>query len=395
LRSRRVVLAGVDREMKGSGGGSAAAFAAVVLACGPTRSAQTVVAPPVHIDAQPRIVTADEVTTEADLANRGERALVEERWQDAVNAYRTLVLADPSGPHASEYMFALGLAFEGAQDRRGARDTFLELARRFPDGPKARTALVRAATLDAYLEDWSALASIGNALLGRSDIDDMDRIVGLGARGLARVELGDDMPASSDIHDGLDLSDQFHYGARDVLPVAVAQLRFALGELRRVRSERIQLDPEPATFLDRLEERCAGLMEAQASYAMAVRSADPHWAAMAGYRVGAMYRTLHETLTRIAAPQTSRTERQKQIFFAFMHVRYRVLLEKGLREMQETIALGERTSDSSQWIARAKEAKSEMEATLAEEKAQMGKMPFTEDEINTALELLKKRKPAK
>jgi hypothetical protein len=289
-------------------------------------------------------------------------------------------------------MFALGLAFEGLQDRRGARDTFLDLARRFPDGPKARTALVRAATLDAYLEDWSALASIGNAILGRADIDAMDRIVGLGARGLARVELGDDMPASLDIHDGLDLSDELHYGARDVLPVAVAQLRFALGELRRLRSERVALDPNPSTFLDKLEQRCAGLLEAQAAYAMAVRSADPHWAAMAGYRVGEMYRTLHQTLTRIAAPETSRTERQKQIFFAFMHVRYRVLLEKGLREMEQTVALGERTNDSSPWIVRAREARDEMQGALAEEKAQIDKMPFTEDEVKTALDLLKNRK---
>ena len=365
---------------------------ALALGCSGGPSARSVAAPPVRIDLQPRIVTADEVTTEAELASRGERALTEQRWQEAVNAYRTLVLAEPGGPHASEYTFALGLAFEGLQDRRSARDTFLDLARRFPDGPKARTALVRAATLDAYLEDWSALASIGNAILGRADIDAMDRIVGLGARGLARVELGDDMPASLDIHDGLDLSDELHYGARDVLPVAVAQLRFALGELRRLRSERVALDPNPSTFLDKLEQRCAGLLEAQAAYAMAVRSADPHWAAMAGYRVGEMYRTLHQTLTRIGAPETSRTERQKQIFFAFMHVRYRVLLEKGLREMEQTVALGERTNDSSPWIVRAREARDEMQGALAEEKAQMDKMPFTEDEVKTALDVLKNRK---
>ena len=370
------------------------ALTALALGCSGAPSPRTV-PPPVRIDAQARIVTADEVTTEAELASRAERALTEQRWQEAVNAYRILVLADPAGPHASEYMFGLALAFEGLQDRRGARDTFLDLAQRFPEGPKARTALVRAATLDAYLEDWSALASIGSAILGRGDIDDMDRIVGLGARGLARVEIGDDMPASLDIHDGLDLSDQLHYGARDVLPVAVAQLRFALGELRRLRSERIELDPDPSRFLDKLEQRCAGLLEAQAAYSMAVRSADPHWAAMAGYRVGEMYRTLHQTLTHIGAPETSRTERQKQIFFAFMHVRYRVLLEKGLREMKQTVALGERTSDASPWIVRAREARDEMQGALAEEKAQMDKMPFTEDEVKTALDLLKKRKPAK
>jgi tetratricopeptide (TPR) repeat protein len=370
---------------------AAAALLSAGCAAHPWRAGAAPVPPPVHIEVPARIVTGDDVTTEADLARRGERALMEQRWQDAADAFRTLVAAVPSGEHAAEYIFDLALALEGLQERAKARDTFLDLARRFPDGARARGALVRAATLDAYLEDWSALAAIGDTLLARSDLDDIDRIVGLGARGLARVELGEDMPASSDIHDGLDLSDQLHYGARDVLPVAVAQLRFALGELRRVRSERIHFDPLPPDFLDKLEERCGGLLEAQEAYAMAVRSIDPHWAAMAGFRVGAMYRALHRELMQIPPPAQSKTAKQKQIFYAFMHIRYRVLLEKGLREIEQTIALGERTSDTSPWIQRAREAKQEMDVALDEEKAQIERMPFTEEEVKTALDLLKKK----
>jgi tetratricopeptide (TPR) repeat protein len=362
------------------------------VAC--THAGVTPVGPPLHIDVPPAIVTADDVTTEAELAARGERALLEQRWKDAAAAYRLLIAADPTGPHASEYLFDLGLSLEGLEDRAGARDAFLDLARRFPTGPKARAALVRAATLDAYLEDWSALNAIGDELLARPDLEDLDRIVALGARGLARVEQGElDAPSSSDIFDGLDLSDRFHYGERDVLPVAVAQLRFALGELRRGRSERIQFDPLPPDYLDKLDERCAGLLEAQAAYSQAVRSVDPHWAAMSGYRVGEMYRNLHRDLMAIPPPPTSKTERQKQIFFAFMHIRFRVLLEKGLRELDQTVALGERTQDSSSWIARARDVEAEMQTALADEKAQIAKMPFTEPEIQKALDLMTAKAP--
>jgi hypothetical protein len=369
----------------------AAAFA--LPACAPAMPALHAVPPPAVVHVPPRIVTPDEVTTEAELAARGERALIEQRWQDAVDAYRILLRADSSGPRASAYMFDLGLALEGLQQRGKARDVFLELARGFREDPKARAALLRAATLDAYLEDWAALAGIGDALLARADLEDVDHVVALGARGLARVELGDDMGASKDIHEGLDRVDQLHYGERDVLPVAAAQLRFALGELRRLRSERVALDPLPTDFLDRLDERCGGLLEAQAAYAQAVRSVDPHWAAMSGYRVGEMYRVLHRDLMQIPPPVTSKTERQKQIFYAFMHIRYRVLLEKGLREIEQTIALGERTADSSPWIERAREAKEEMLTALSDEKAQIERMPFTEDEIKKALDLLSKKTP--
>jgi len=336
-------------------------------------------------------VTPDEVTTEAELEEKGERALVEQRWQDAVTAYSTLVAVDPAGPHASERMFDLGLAFEGLQDRTRARDTFLELARRFPGGPRTRAALVRAATLDAYLEDWKALGTIGDALLARDDLDDIDQILALGARGLARVELDDDMAGSTDIHEGLDRADQLHYGERDVLPVAVAQLRFGLGELRRIRSERIKFDPLPPDFIAKLEERCADLLEAQEAYAKAVRSVDPHLAAMSGYRVGEMYRSLHRDLMQIPPPATSKTQRQKDMFYAFMHIRYRILLEKGLREMAQTVALGERTSDSSAWITRARDALADMQTALADEKAQIEKMPFTEEEVKMALDAVQKK----
>jgi len=344
---------------------------------------------PRHLDVPAAIVTADEVTTEAELSARGERALLEQRWKDAAAAYRLLVAADPASPRAAGYLYDLGLALEGLEDRAGARDVFLDLARRFSEGPKARSALVRAATLDAYLEDWSALAAIGDALLARPDLEDLERVVGLGARGLARVEQGQlDAIGAADIYDGLDLSDRFHYGERDVLPVAVAQLRFALGELRRMRSERIQFEPLPPDYLDKLDERCAGLLDAQAAYTQAVRSVDPHWAAMSGYRVGEMYRNLHRDLMAIPPPATSKTERQKQIFFAFMHVRYRVLLEKGLRELDQTVALGERTKDSSTWIARAREAQADMQTALSDEKAQIEKLPFTEAEIQKTLDLM-------
>lgn len=391
---------------------AAAALSVVLSACaGSAPQAAAPIGPPLHIDAQPRIVTPGEVATEPELAARGERALMEQRWRDAAEAYGTLYAADPSGPHAADYAFDLGLALEGMQERTRARDTFLELARRFPDGPKARAALVRAASLDAYLEDWKALLAIGDTLIARPDIDDIDRIVALGARGLARVELGEqdaqrpreadqsaaavranDSAATKDIFDGLELADQLHYGARDVLPVAVAQLRFALGELRRVKSERIQFfDPMQTDFLDRLEERCGGLLQAQDAYALAVRSIDPHWAAMSGYRVGQMYNVLHRDLMRIPPPPRSKTEKQKQMFFAFMHVRYRVFLEKGLKEIEQTIALGERTADSSPWIQRARDARAQMLTALEDEKAEIAKMPFTEEEVKTALDLLQKK----
>jgi hypothetical protein len=76
-----------------------------------------------------------------------------------------------------------------------------------------------------------------------------------------------------------------------------------------------------------------------------------------------------------------------------MRLRYRVLLEKGLKMMQGTVDLGDRTGESTAWVARAKEAKLEIEASLATEREALSKLPFTEDELRKALGDLQK-KPA-
>jgi len=93
---------------------------------------------------------------------------------------------------------------------------------------------------------------------------------------------------------------------------------------------------------------------------------------------------------RITAPPAADTPERKQLFEAAMRFRYRVLIEKGLKMMEATVRLGERTGESSPWIARAKEAKRELELSLEDEKAALAKLPFTEAEIAAGLESLKK-----
>jgi hypothetical protein len=142
------------------------------------------------------------------------------------------------------------------------------------------------------------------------------------------------------------------------------------------------------------------LLDAQAAYADAIRATDPHWAATSGVRIGEMYRALHRDLMAIPPTEQAKTEEQKQIFYGIMHVRYRVLLEKGIEMMRRVIALGEKVqagegprvpaTEAQAWISRAEKQKREMELVLDEEKATIAGFPFNEDEIQKALEIMKK-----
>lgn len=364
-----------------------------IVACG-AESQPVVKAPPTNVEASNQIIGTRAEGTAKELLAKGERALLAQKWQEAVDAFEAVLAGDPAAANDPQVIYDLALAYEGLGEREKARARYREVVRRFPNDPNARNALVREVSLDAHLEDWPALGEAGEMILARKELDPAERMLGLGARGLSRIQAGDDQQANRAIQQGLELMDETRYGATGQLPVAAAMIKYANGELRKSRSEKISLNPPGDDFVMKLEMRCSFLLEAQSSYADAIRSVDPQWAAMSGYRVGEMYRTLHHDLMLIPPTAKAKTEHDKQLFYGIMHVRYRVLLEKGMEMMKRTLALGEKTGVGAAWMKRAETLKTEMDKALEEEKAMIAKFPFTEEELQKALEIMKKKADA-
>jgi tetratricopeptide (TPR) repeat protein len=306
--------------------------------------------PPTNIEASNQIIGTRAEGTAKELLAKGERALLAQRWQEAVDAFEAVLAGDPAAANDPQVLYDLALAYEGLGEREKARARYREVVRRFPADPNARNALVREVSLDAHLEDWTALGEVAEMILARKDIDPAERMLGLGARGLSKIQAGEETAATRAIQQGLELMDETRYGSTGQLPVAAAMIKYANGELRKYRSEKISLNPPGNDFLMKLEMRCAFLLEAQSSYADAIRSVDLQWAAMSGYRVGEMYKTLHRDLMLIPPTDKAKTEHDKQLFYGIMHVRYRVLLEKGQEMMKRTLALGERTGVGAAWM---------------------------------------------
>ena len=144
-----------------------------------------------HIERAAAHRDADDVSDGGRARRRGERALQEQRWKDAAAAYRTLVAADATPEHAPEYRFDLGLSLEGAQSRAEARDTFLDLVRRFPEARRRgrRSCAPRRSTRTSKTGRPSRPSATRSSR--GPDLEDLERIVALGARGLARVERGE------------------------------------------------------------------------------------------------------------------------------------------------------------------------------------------------------------
>jgi hypothetical protein len=334
------------------------------------------------------IVTDKTDGTAAELRHRADVAMLNGDCKTAIEPLEALRAAAPD----AKVLLDTGVCREALAQRELAEARYLEVEAQFAKTAEARQALFRRANLLAYSERWQDLLKAAEAILALVPKDDLARITGLGARALARIELGDDVLAMRDAQDGLDLMESIHYGTGGRLPVAAAQLRFALAEIRRVRSERITFqDTQAEAFLGRFEQRCTMLLDAQSAYTDAIRSEDPRWAAMSGFKVGEMYRVLHRDLMAIPPTKGANTKEKQQLFYAMMHVRYRVLLEKGGDMMDRTIALGEKLGDAAQWLARARATKVEIDKAIADEKATIAKLPYTEVEVQKALDILKKK----
>jgi tetratricopeptide (TPR) repeat protein len=369
----------------------ALASALLGAACASPPAPAAPLPPPTAYTAQTSVVSAHEAATERELLERGEKAIVREDWDGAIAALELLVAAEPDVATRQTALMHLGLAYEAVGLLEKSRDRYLAAVELDAQGPRALLARQRAMALLVRLEDFAALAPLADAVLARPDLGPLDRVGALGARALARVRAGDDVRAMIDVQDGLDIVEREHVGAAGKLPPAAAQLRFALGEIRRVRSERITLAADD-DFLDRMNARCQLLMDAQSAYADAMRSEDPRWATLAGSRVGEMYQALHRDLMAIGPTDKAKTEEDRQLFWGIMHVRYRVLLEKGLEMTIRTLDFAKKTGDDqSAWVKRARTSKEEMERTLADEKAALAKLPFTEEALEKTLALMEKR----
>jgi len=347
------------------------------------------------VEATPTVVTATEASNVAELFERALSLLARGEAEEAARLFELVASADTRGTYAVSARFNAGLAWERAGNEAQATEWFETVIADAPAEHLAKVAAIRASRLLVRGEEWERLSEVADYLLARADLTDVERLEALGAKGLALAEAGDIATAERRVSEARDLVDRLGLGGGGQLPTPVAQVQFALGEIRKAKSERIVFVPLPADFADALERRCQGLLDAQGAYTDAMRSLDPHWAAMSGYRVGQLYQRLHQDISAIPPPRQADTAERRALFEAALRLRYRILLEKGLKMMEHTVLLGERTNEAEAWITRAREARDELLRALAEEKEALRRLPYSEEDLKRALDALEQgRRPS-
>jgi tetratricopeptide (TPR) repeat protein len=372
------------------------AFVVAVAGCaspkgGDARSARS----PTTIDVPRVIVTPSRTVTLDELFAEADRDAGNGRLESAARGFDRVAALEPTGPLAAEALFRAGDAHDTLGRHEAALERYRAVADRYASHGRARLATLRSVRLLAYLEDFEWAGRYADRLLAHRDLRPFESVVAHGGKALSLVAEGDDVRASAFVARGRDVVEREGLDLAGRLPVDLAPLYFALGEVQRLRAERIRFVPVPPDFGVALEQRCQLILDAQRAYSDTWRAYDAHWSTLAGFRLAEMYEKLHQELMTIPAPETADTSARRELFEGAMRLRYSVLLEKARTMMEHTITMADREKERSPWVERARQSLLDIRAAEQREQAALARLPYSRADLEGVLADLKKRAQAR
>jgi tetratricopeptide (TPR) repeat protein len=374
------------------------AAAVVVLGCAGTRSPEgaTAAKTPRSIDVPRTVITPDSATSLPEMYADAQAKARSGDLEGAAALFDRVVAHEPQGSLAAQALFAAGEAHDNLGHHQAAIERYRAVVEKHPGHYLARPAALRCVRLLAYVEDFAWAGRFADRVLEhKAELRPIEEVVAYGGKALALVAEGDDVRALSFVERGRDVIERNQLDLAGRVPRDVAQLYYALGEVYRLRGERIRFVPAPTNLAVTLEQRCQLVLDAQRAYSDTWRAYDAHWSSMAGYRVGELYQRLHEDLMQLEPPAAADTKSRKNLYEAAMRLRFEVLLEKARGMMEHTLAMAEREGEKSSWVERAREAKARIEAAEQAEREALARLPYTKQELQAVLDELGQKAKAK
>lgn len=347
---------------------------------------------PERIAVERQVITPGDTSSLSALFSEAKREFDAGRFDVAAEKFTRVYRLEPRGGLAPHALFNAAHSYDSAGKLENAYDSYRRVLSEFPKTELTREALIRGVRLATFLERWEEGGKLADLGLTRiSDPNPFEVATLRSALALALLREGDVERASYQVERARGVVEASQLDRAGRLPSELAQLYFALGEIRRVRGEAIHFSPTPPNFAQVLEERCQLLLDAQSAYSDTMRAYDAHWSAMAGYRVGELYKKLHEDLMKVPPPGSADTPERKQLFEGAMRLRYSVLLKKGLQLMEHTLSMAARTGERSTWVERARSAKVDLERAMKREQEALDALPYTRAQLQAALDDLAAR----
>src|SRR5688572_19174476 len=317
----------------------AALLAVLHVGCAAAPEASKAAKAPSQIDVPRTVITPSSATSLPEMFAEAQARARTGDLEGAAKLFDKVAEHEPHGELAAPALFSAGDAHDNLGHHQAAIARYRAVVEKHPGHELAREAALRCVRLLAYVEDFAWAGRFADRLLERkAELRPIEEVVAYGGKALALVAEGDDVRALSFVERGRDVIERNQLDMAGRVPRDLAQLYYALGEVFRLRGERIRFAPAPANLAVTLEERCRLVLDAQRAYSDTWRAYDAHWSSMAGYRVGELYQRLHEDLMALEAPAAADTKSRKELYEAAMRLRFEVLLEKARGMMEHTLA---------------------------------------------------------
>jgi len=358
------------------------------FACASGAANEPSVAPkaePVRLETPTTIISPSASYDVSELLDEADEHFRAERYEEALENYKQ------ASEHASNKLrrlralFGLGTCLDFLARPREALEAYSRYVSEQKPGEKQDRGRIRVVRLLVYLERYQEAARQARALVPKN-FSSLERVAIFAARSLAALEKEKLEEAEVSTRRGLSVVDQDSLARGQTMPLDVAALYFSLGELRRHRAAEIHFDPVPEDFLQRLEERCQLILDAQSAFSESMRAGDAHWSSMSGVRVGELYQHLHRDLMAMPRPKAADTEERRQLFDGALRLRYSILLRKSVAMMRATVTLLDRQKQKTRWRARAKSALVEIEKAQVDEEAAIDALPYSRSQLQQVLD---------
>lgn len=339
-----------------------------------------------HVNVPTTVVTKDTGENIGDLLARADRAAEEGAYEEAIHLYHRVIDADLEGDYRTRAFIGLGTIHDVEGRAEAALAAYQSAVP--TSGPSSRPEVgllrVRIVRLLVFLERFVEAEEVAQEL-EPSERPVLEAVIIHAACALGLVERGELEAAQLEIGRARQRLDEAGLGQLVEVPLDVAALEYARGELERRRAEAIHFEPLPLDFAEALEERCRHILDAQAAYSEVMKAGSAQYSAMAGVRVGSLYQSLHSDLIRMGRPTTADTPEKRMLFEAALRLRYAILLRKAAAMMESTVRMIERTGEGGQWAERARQALSEISQAERSEQALIDALPVSRADIERAL----------
>ncbi len=347
-----------------------AAVLVLSLGCATGRgSSRGVDGPPVTME--PLVIGPNDVYDAQTLFERGYALGKQKRCDLAVPHYDRLLGEFPQSKFASAALYNSALCLHESGDAQEAAQRYERVVQEFPKSQDVTHSKFQLIALYVPLKRWDQGRALTDDLEAKRDLTSDERIEVKARRAELELGAGDIEQAASRARQAIT-----YYRTRDEQErvtddAFAASASYVLAETYRIRSEQVEVAAGTAEQQHKmLEERAQLLLMAQREYFNKMKYSIADWSARAGFRIGAMYETLWDTITAAPIPPPKRkydAESQRvyeEEYRKEMATMIRPLLEHAIRYWELTLMMIERTGIRS-------DAKTKMEKKLMSIRARL------------------------